>query len=113
MIGQLALAVEGGVLAQVGQLRGDQFARQAQQHAVGCAPDAKARLHAPLGVAACAQAAVRLVQLTQVAGNLPLEEFVGVTAGHTDQALMLEQTEACGEVAAVARLGKVVGKLGV
>ena len=112
-VGQLALAVECSVFTQIGQLRGDQFARQAQQHAVGRAPDAKARLHAALGVAARAQAAVRLVQLTQVTGNLTLEEFIGVAAGHTDQALVLEQTEACGEVAAVARLGKVAGKLGV
>ncbi|MCY1293820.1 hypothetical protein D9M69_442100 [compost metagenome] len=87
---------EHRVLLQLGELRLDQFGGHRQQVAVAIGEDAKARQHAALGRAAGAQAAVAVVQVGEVAGQLTLEEFFGFGAADGEDALMGQGAEECG-----------------
>jgi hypothetical protein len=70
------------VFLQVRQLRFQQFAGHGQQYTVTLQHDPEARLHAPLLGAARAEAGVGVVEVIEVAGQLPLEELGRVSAAN-------------------------------
>src|SRR5690606_34594937 len=94
----IALVVQGGFgkhgeLAQVGELRFDQFPGHRQQVSVVFREDAEARLHAPLGRATGAEAGLAGVEIAKVAGQLSLQKFAGIGAAYGQDAFMRQDAE--------------------
>ena len=84
------------IFLQIGQLAGQQLLIHGEQEPVALADDAKARQHAPLDVAAGAQAAGRGVEVVEIAGQLTLEELGGIHAVDGENPLVVERAEECG-----------------
>ncbi|MNN93624.1 hypothetical protein D3C81_2121100 [compost metagenome] len=69
-------------------MRLEQFAGHRQQVAITLGKDAKARLHAAFDHAAGAEAGGMVVEVTDIAGQLALQELAGVRAADGENAFV-------------------------
>ncbi len=109
LVAQFAF-VEDGVLAEIGELCGDQLAIKAQHDALIRSPQVKTRLHSALGVTASTQGGSGAGDGFQVAGELALEKLVGIDAFNGDNAFVAQHADAGGAVCPV--VSKTSGEVG-